>query len=250
MQPGPAGVHVSYRLTGRVDPSEILDAAALLSEDERARRDRFVFPEDRRDYTLAHALVRRMVGAAEGVAPAALKFEANARGKPSRVTPAGERSDLQFNLSHTRGLVACAIARGADVGVDVERIDRDIDDGEIARRFFSPAERRDLDACDPPERSRRFIDLWTLKEAYLKATGAGLSDSLAAFSFAFPSESGLEFSGPSAGAAWSFALYAPTPETRLAVAVRSPRPVEWRFVAKAEPGSDEILAAIRRGFAG
>jgi 4'-phosphopantetheinyl transferase len=247
MRLGPTDVHVRYRLTDTSTPADLDDAAGLLSSDERDRRDRFVFPEDRRDYCLAHALVRRLVGACAGVAPGALTFDVDARGKPSPAPRAGEPSDLQFNLSHTRGLVACAMARGADVGVDVERIGRDIDDGEIARRFFSPAERRELEACGAGERARRFIDLWTLKEACLKATGAGLSESLDAFSFAFPGEHGLAFTGPSGGGAWRFALFAPTPMTRLAVAVRSRAPVDWAVAARADDGAGVVLKPLRQG---
>lgn len=239
-------VHLWYRLTESLDDQALRASLSLLSDDERGRHERFVFPEDRRDYSAAHALVRRVVGAHEGIAPAALTFETRDRGKPALASRSAGDASLQFNLSHTRGLVACALVRGADVGVDVERIDRATDNRQIADRYFSPSERADLDACDAGERSRRFIDLWTLKEAYLKATGVGLSEELDTFSFRFPDARRIAFAGLPDEGFWTFALFAPTPLTRMAVAVRASTPVSWRIVARDEAAGDAALVMLRQ----
>jgi 4'-phosphopantetheinyl transferase len=85
---------------------------------------------------------------------------------------------LTFNLSHTRGLVACVVAYGEDVGVDVEPIAAAPDLLDLARANFSAEEVAELERCVPADRPARFTGMWTLKEAYLKATGAGIATRL------------------------------------------------------------------------
>ena len=129
---------------------------------------------------------------------------------------------LSFNLSHTHGLVACAITSGSDVGVDVESIGRDVTDG-VAERFFSERENADLRQCATAAlRARRFIELWTLKEAYVKAIGKGLSHSLNSIVFDPSDRESIRFLPPSdvEENSWRFALCAPTDAHCLAVAVR------------------------------
>ena len=125
---------------------------------------------------------------------------------------------LTFNLSHTSGLVACAVADRRLIGVDVEPVGRPgIED--VVACHFSPAERDHLAACTPNERTARFSELWTLKESYLKAIGAGLSHPLTTFRFAFEGEAGLRFTGDAPCDDWHFCMFSPAPEYRLAVAV-------------------------------
>ena len=90
---------------------------------------------------------------------------------------------LQFNLSHTRGFVACAISIANAVGIDVEAVSRN-PDIEVADRFFSPREVAILRAMPPERQPETFLRFWTLKEALIKATGEGLSRALDSFSFA------------------------------------------------------------------
>ncbi|MES2945307.1 MAG: 4'-phosphopantetheinyl transferase superfamily protein [Pseudomonadota bacterium] len=111
------------------------------------------------------------------------RFTAGSYGKPQ--LSAGQLDiDLRFNLSHTHGMVAVAIAIGLDVGIDVERIERRVaDDMAIAEAYFSPSEQAQLHAItDPAQRRLAFIDLWTAKEAFIKALGRGLSMPLDSFS--------------------------------------------------------------------
>jgi 4'-phosphopantetheinyl transferase len=105
--------------------------------------------------------------------PGAWAFEEAPGGKP--VLAAHDASALSFNLSHTHGFVACAVTLGTEVGIDVENVDRNLRVQEIAERYFAPDELSDLAACPPDARAKRFFDFWTLKEAYLKAIGVGLS---------------------------------------------------------------------------
>src|SRR5262249_5736180 len=81
---------------------------------------------------------------------------------------------VAISLSHSRGLVACALAHDRLVGVDVQPVDMTLDVMTLARRFFAPEEAAALDACVPEQRASRFCELWTLKEALFKALGLGL----------------------------------------------------------------------------
>ena len=238
---GPRDVHVWCRTTGDAD---MLDAREtdLLSSDERARCARFAFARDRRDFAAAHALLRTRLSHYADIAPAAWTFDALPDGKPFIVSSSGEPT-LSFNLSHTHGFVACAIAGGGEVGIDVESVDRALDGRTIAARYFSKAESDWLDACDARERAIRFIELWTLKEAYIKAIGRGLSHPLNAFGFAFEGERHIRFSPPpdTQASAWTFALFAPSARYRMAVAVGTS--VRGSMVARSADGT--VTEAIR-----
>lgn len=151
------------------------DAWTLLSQDERTRHDRFVFPGDRARFAAAHVAVRCLIGAAAGVPPAALAFGRGPHGKPHPVAPASIRA-AGFNLSHGHDIgVLLWAPGGGDWGIDVERLRR-IDDAEaIARRVFTANEFTDWAATPPADRDRRFLALWTRKEACLKAIGSGFA---------------------------------------------------------------------------
>lgn len=165
--------------------STVTDAAwtafhAVLDEAERARAARFRRDRDRLTYTAAHGLLRRLLGQETGRDPAGLCFEAGPGGKPRMADGSGPA----FNLSHTRGVVVVALSGTGEVGVDVEPLDRSLADLAIADHYFAPAEAAALHGL--PGRTaqvERFLRLWTLKEAYIKATGKGLAQPLADFAF-------------------------------------------------------------------
>lgn len=152
---------------------------AVLSADERVRYDAFVFDLDRHEYLVAHALLRWALSLATGLAPSDLSFRTGQYGKPELANPLP--SVPLFSLTHTRGLVACAIA-SLPVGIDVESLTRN-PDPELARRFFSRPEVDWLDTLPTAQRQRAFLRLWTLKESYIKGTGLGLHQPLNAFWF-------------------------------------------------------------------
>ena len=146
---------------------------ALLDEAERTQTLRFRHAEDRLGYAAAHALLRTMLSEAAAVAPGDWRFVTTPSGKP-RLDPAAGWSDLRFSLSHTRGMVACAVAPALEVGVDVEPLTRLPDVEGLARTIFSAREAASLETMAEEARSEAFLRLWTLKEAYLKATGEGI----------------------------------------------------------------------------
>jgi len=220
---GAGEVHVRYRVTDALEEADIATAAAMLSPDEHARYVRLMFARDRRDYAAAHALLRTSLSRYAGVAPRQWRFRTDARGKPSLVATE-DGFCLSFNLSHTHGLVACAITGGAEVGIDVESIDRVVDD-RVAPRFFSARENAALSQCASDAlRARRFFALWTLKEAYVKAIGHGLAHRLDTIAFAVGDDDTIAFMPPADvdATAWHFRLVAPTAHHVLAVAVRQP----------------------------
>jgi len=238
-------VHVWCRATGAGDLDDAHDADLRhLSADERARCARFIFARDRRDFAAAHALLRDRLSHYGGVDPAAWTFDAAPGGKPFIVSATGEPA-LAFNLSHTRGFVACAIAGAGDLGIDVESIDRAADGRAIAERYFSASECDGLDACETRDRAVRFIELWTLKEAYVKAIGRGLSHPLDAFAFTFEGDRGLRFHAPedAQASAWTFALFAPSPQYRMAVALGAAPLPHGSLVARFVDGT--VAQAIR-----
>jgi 4'-phosphopantetheinyl transferase len=211
------------------DPEEIGDPALLsqyvdlLSEEERAQYQRYRFEKDRRLHLVSHALARVALSRYAPVRPEEWTFAHNAHGKPRVAGPRVGRA-LRFNLAHTRGMVMCGVVREAEIGVDVEDMERKSDTQGIARRFFSAPERSALEALPEGERRDRFFSLWTLKEAYVKARGMGLSIPLNQFAFHFGEDGAVaaafdERLGDSADG-WGFGVLSPSPERRAAIAVR------------------------------
>ncbi len=221
-----------YRVTGRLGDDGAAEAVRWLSADERARHDRFVFARDRRDFAAAHALLRRTLSAHGPHAPHEWRFDTGEHGKPALPPSLAGDPPLVFNLSHTHGLVACVVSRGGDAGIDVETIDRVVSTRAIARRYFSPPELAALEACDPSRQQSRFIELWTLKESYLKAVGTGLTHPLNTFAFHFDPDGAIAFEPPDGVDAigWQFELQAPSPRHRLAVALRTDNAVQRPIV--------------------
>jgi 4'-phosphopantetheinyl transferase len=152
----------------------------VLSEDEKTRGDRFYTEELRLRFTVARGVLRNLLGSYLRTRPEAIVFEYGARGKPS-LSGEFERSGIRFNISHSKGLALMAFTRGRELGVDIECINRSIEAEDIADHYFSPTEVKALFALPPEVRREAFFNCWTRKEAYIKATGEGLSCPLDAF---------------------------------------------------------------------
>lgn len=204
---------------------------ALLSEAERARAGQFHFARDRKSYIAAHALARAMLSRQAGGEPASWRFETGIHGKPEAVMPSGT-ARLRLNLSHTHGLAAAALAQDHDIGIDVERLDRKARIADLAERYFAPAEKQLL-AQTPPQRAHEtFLTLWTLKEAYVKATGSGLAKALDSFAFTL-NPPAIAFDAPRAAesSAWYFHHRQVTENHILALAMHHPNPQRVRLDA-------------------
>jgi 4'-phosphopantetheinyl transferase len=194
-----------------------------LSPDENAHAQRLRFRDDARDYVVAHALLRRELSRGAGTAPGAWTFDRGAHGKPYLTIDASAAPS--FSLTHTRGMVACVLAPpDTAAGVDVEANQRDLDAGRLAERFFADTEAAALAAL--PERARRdrFYDLWTVKEAVVKAVGLALPPALPHLAVEIRSDDDIELtrSPVSADGVWQLALLTPARGFRIAVALLRP----------------------------
>jgi 4'-phosphopantetheinyl transferase len=161
-------------------PDAVRALAALLSEDERQRAGRFVFARDRRRFTVARGLLRRLLGERLGVSPGSVELVYGRRGKPA-LAQSFAGAGLGFNVSHCNGVAVYGFTRGAEIGIDVETVRALPDADEIAARAFSRRENEAYLALDPRDRPLGFFNCWTRKEAFVKALGDGLRHGLDRF---------------------------------------------------------------------
>jgi len=186
--------------------ASVMALAGQLSPEERERAGRFRVREPRCQFVFGRALLRQLLGASLKADPATLVFGYQPRGKPFLVQ-SGLTSDLRFNLAHSGRMVAIALAWGRDVGVDVEFM-RCLEDWPLlAERIFSSRELCELHSLPKPQQREAFFNGWTRKEAWLKATGKGLTDALPAIEVTLapgtdPELIGLP-NGPEAAGHWA-----------------------------------------------
>lgn len=152
------------------------DLLASLSPDEQRRADSFRRGRDRDRFLAGRGLLRVLLGGYLGTSPARLRFSYGVHGKPELV-PRHSAADLHFNLSHSDDLVLIALARGLQVGVDVEWVRPGFPIEELASRFLTPDEAERLGTISGLARKRALYLRWTCKEAVLKARGEGLGTS-------------------------------------------------------------------------
>lgn len=175
----PAGLHAAegqidvWLTSTRLAEEQVSAYGATLSGSERARAGKIALAAKRREFVVARGLLRRMLSRVAGLAAAerGLEFQQDGRGKPGL---AG--GPIAFNLSHSQGLALVALTIGGGVGVDLEKIRLEADWQALARRFFTAAESRAIDACSPDRRARAFFACWTRKEAFVKASGGGIAE--------------------------------------------------------------------------
>lgn len=206
------------------DDSELARYRSWLSDDERVRADRYLDAADRHLFLIAHALLRSTLSRYSDCPPEAWRFAAGEHGRPGIVDQLGGAGRVGFSLSHTTGMAACVVSDDVDCGVDVERIGRVSDPRALARRYFSPNECEDLDRQSDQDVDARFVEYWTLKEAYLKARGLGLELPLDRFAFVLGRGAPIaaRFDAPITDhtSAWQFDQWRPGREHVLAVAAR------------------------------
>lgn len=147
-----------------------------LSHDEQEKAAKFKFDVHRERYIIFHACLRDILSRCLQTKPEALIFELGPHKKPYLK----HNSELCFNLSHSENQAIVAITRNADIGVDIEKKKKE-NMNELAKRFFSEAEFSYLNALPPVSRVDVFYQFWAHKEAFIKATGLGLSQGLKSF---------------------------------------------------------------------
>jgi 4'-phosphopantetheinyl transferase len=154
--------------------------AQTLSAAELSRMARFIHDADQRRFCITRLAVRHLLGALADRSPSDVAFGEGPSGKPYLASG----GDLQFNVSHSGDLAIIGVAQGLSIGVDIEFRRHGIDATALARRFFAAAESDLLLSLPPDRRVGAFYDIWTAKEAVLKARGLGIADHLKSFSVA------------------------------------------------------------------
>ena len=145
-----------------------------LSSDEQERADRYPIELGKNRFIVRRGLIRTIIGCNLGIEPAAVQFHHPPGGKPF-IEHRSDKGKLLFSISHSDGLALYAIAWNREIGADLERV-RLLDEAEvIAQRFFSTNEVEAIQKLPQGQRIQGFFNCWTRKEAYLKATGLGLS---------------------------------------------------------------------------
>lgn len=154
---------------------------STLAPDEHSRAEQFYFEKDRKHFIVARGFLRLILSRYLKTDASQLRFGYGTYGKPTLNWGEQRRGGIRFNLSHSHGIALCIVAYGREIGVDIEYIRADLASEQIARRFFSPREVEALCALSFRAQVRAFFNCWTRKEAYIKATGRGLSQPLDSF---------------------------------------------------------------------
>jgi 4'-phosphopantetheinyl transferase len=200
--------------------------SSLLSADERQRAERFRFEEDKRYFIVRRGVLRTILGNYLNVEPGRLQFCYGKNGKPALADKFGKRA-IHFNTSCSEALALYAFTRDREIGVDIEHI-RDIPEIEqIAERYFSTRENAVFRTLPKSDRKEAFFNCWTRKEAFIKATGDGLSFPLDRFDVSLvPGEPAglLGIDGDSKAASrWLLQDLKPAPGFAAAVAIEGRR---------------------------
>lgn len=206
-----------------LNPDAVSASAAILSDNERYRAGRFVMERDRQRFVVRRAHLRKLLGERLGVPGACVRLSTGVHGKPALAAP-WDGSGITFNLSHSGDLTVYAFASYTDVGIDVEAI-RVIDDADrLAAIAFSSVEFEAYEGLPPERRVIGFLNGWTRKEAFVKATGAGLRQPLNSFDVSLaPNEPArvLRIGTTRGDGGWSMYSFCPAPGFITAVAAHA-----------------------------
>lgn len=231
----PHQAHLWYfLLNGRTTIWLLQDFESIVSSAELDHSAKYSTSQARESYLINRVFARTILSQYCEVNPQSWDFQFNSLGKPEVAAPVAWQS-LRFNLSNTDGLVTCAVALGRDIGVDAEPTNGPIEAAEVAVQYFSPSETAALGALSAEDRQCRFYELWTLKEAYLKARGLGLSVPLDKFTFECDGKAPIEIVFDASlvddPKNWYFSLLRPVKSHIIAVALarlEAEEPKSWR----------------------
>jgi len=222
----PGAVHV-WSLPLDIRPRSLASVAEYLSPDERKRADRFRFAVHRNRFIVGRGILRVILGRYGGFPPERLQFNYGANGKPELRAPdeGGRRTGgaLHFNLAHSEAVGVLAVTQTGPVGVDVEQVRRLPEFKELVSQFFSPREAAEFSQLPWEQQPTAFFNLWTRKEALLKAMGEGIAHSLDRVEVSFlPGEPARVLSLPAgrrAGSEWSLVELTISPAYAAALAL-------------------------------
>lgn len=187
-------IHLWLVLLDKVPNEKLMGYRTLLSPEEQRRQDRFSFEIDRRRHLVTRALVRSVLSRYVAVEPQQWEFSANSFGRPTIANGDARTQRMSFNISHTKSLVLLGVGCGRTLGVDAEDYRGQQPSVDLADCFLTAAEAADLRSLPNAQQCERLFEYWTLKEAYLKARGTGLSTPPTQISFRFPPNQRLSVS--------------------------------------------------------
>jgi 4'-phosphopantetheinyl transferase len=220
-------IHV-WRARLDVTHTRLAPLERTLSSDERERIGRLRAEPDRLRATASRGLLRHVLAEYAGTPAAELRFTYGPGGKPE-LHGVAEAPSLHFNTAHSGDWLLVAVGHARSIGVDIERIRPIVRWERVARRSFSPEERRQIEALAPDERVAAFITGWTRKEACVKAVGDGVWSAFKRFEVSVTSDDPTLRSvdgDPAAGADWSMFHLEPAPGFVGALAVHG---TGWRM---------------------
>ncbi|MCB1055772.1 MAG: 4'-phosphopantetheinyl transferase superfamily protein [Acidobacteria bacterium] len=232
----PDELHV-YAVSLAPPPETVAELETLLTPDEVERAYRFRFERHRRRFIVGRGVLRRLLGAYLDVPPGELRFHYGDKGKPS-LDPRWDAAGLSFNLSHSQELALYGLVQGRELGIDVEQLRPMPDAEQIAERFFSRSERETLRRIPAERKADAFFNCWTRKEAYIKATGDGLSMPLDRFDVTLAPEDEARMlsaeGDPAKAASWSMYHLEPAAGYVGALAIEGGG---WKLVCRSwDPG--------------
>ncbi len=157
--------------TTQFTAAHFAEAAQIMSSHEQERAQKMV--RGKETYIASRWLLRKVLGAYTGTTAAQINLRRTDKGKPYLA-----HSNIHFSLSHSGHWVVLAVSTSGAVGIDIEAAERKRDLAGIAESYYHPQEFAQLQALAGNQQTDYFYRLWTLKEAFFKATGTGISAGL------------------------------------------------------------------------
>lgn len=145
--------------------------------DEQFKMQKFVFKHDQERFLLAHGLINYIFSKTLQISLDNLRFNFNENGKPK----IENNYEIKYNISHSEEMVVIAISIIKEIGVDVEKINENVEYKQIAKAFFHPIELNTFKNKSKIEQGKNFFKIWVTKEAYTKALGIGLNRPMNSF---------------------------------------------------------------------
>jgi 4'-phosphopantetheinyl transferase len=184
--PEPGEIHIwRISLAGQSGAESWLKE--FLSPEEIAQASRFHFAQDQRRFIIRRAVLRQLLATCLKTTPPAVQIKLGTHGKPF-VPGQTNAAGFHFNCSHSADWALIAVARGIELGVDLEQHRPMTDAEDLAKNYFSAAEISELAGLPPTLKVAGFFNGWTRKEAFIKATGLGLSFPLNRFAVSLSPE--------------------------------------------------------------
>lgn len=224
--PHPKGVDIWLLDFSTLTESQIANCSNVLSPAELTRAQ--TFKHNPQHFLATRALMRNVLSHYTGIPSASLEFDRKEHGKPYL---ANAPSPIYFNLSHSGNFAALAVSTLGEMGIDIETI-RPRNFLAIAERYFHSDELTQLLATPETEQAQLFFKLWTLKEAFFKATGGGIASGLDKAVFDLNNKHIYVQLAPElneTASAWQFQQEFITPTTLIALALQTTETTQYQW---------------------